>query len=1126
MSIKIETMFLLKNMKLILLVCAVFLSALVSQAQLVGGHSYMMGDRVNIAVGGPTGREGTPTVGAGFHQRAPGTRCGFVADPDGTGWGVGLFDGDYFMPGTEENGWGAEIDGVRYGNNYDINEIPADPLKPVTHVVEGDCITAEWEGSVAGITFNIKYHLVFDEVFYTTEVTIINNSGSDKTDLYYYRNVDPDNNQSIGGTYTTLNTIVSQPGVDCQKSLVSATQATPHESYVGFGALGDKFRVTYGGFSNRDGSDIWNGVGGLTGTVGSVHSGDEAISLAYKTDILDGDTVNFTYAVVLSDDAVEGAFSSLYYIDYTSIGGDGGGLINQCNPVIDTAKSCAGNIVTLTVDGPNAGDYDWVWTSDPFDPDAATTGPTIDVAPDVTTTYTVEGTPVTECLSNTITKTIVVEFSEGPEISITDPGPYCEEFDINDLVFTDLNGTVDPNIVFLTEYPDSSSQVEPAFVGPLMGPDDEVWLMIGDTAAGCYDAVLIEIDFGGLGAAGADSTIELCGTAGTIVDLHDLIEPGANTLGSFVEVTASGQFNAATGELNVGGLGGTYEFTYTVVGIAPCPDDEATFTVEVFPQPNADFEYIVDGVSSADGLGSTCIINTIEFDNNSSAPPGSTWEWDFGDAGTSALENPEHTYGAVGTYTITLTVTSPDGCVDTHTKEIIIYTEPVLDVIFNDPTCFGFTDGSVTAFVAGGSGTFDIEILDSDGVLKNDPESNTANLLSAGVYTINVMDGSGCSATATVTLIDPLQLIPTYHVIEPNCYGELGAIVVDTVQGEAINNSVYYFWNPEGDVPNGLGADSINVVAGDYVLTINDDKGCSNVVTITVTQPDELVFTSDLGYDPAYCRVFSYQNGGGVVYGAAAGGTGAITYLWEELATGNTTTNTTWGGRNPGDYRLTVTDDNGCTKSITLTVDSLNPIADFTVESAQLNEDLKGTAPVEVVFTNASLYYYNVNDPSADPRFFWDLDHIYGENDWYITNDYSETRDTTYEARGDSYTIDVCLIAVNQNGCKDTACKELTIFEPIALTNVNIFSPNGDGDNDLFTFSFYAKSISEFECIIVNRWGVKVGEINNINDGWDGKDLSGSPCKDGVYFYTYKATADNGDKLEGQGNVQIVDGGK
>ena len=1119
-------MFLTKKLKSVLVLGFCLLAGSVSFGQLEGIGAYLIGNQVEVAVDQERGKEGTAT-GAGFHFRggAGTVPCGFVADPGDTGWDPALYDGDFFTPGTPENGWGLEIDGVNYSNNYNVYEVIQDPAFDVTHTVEGECITVEWQGEAAGVIVNLKYHLLESDLFYTTEVTLINNSGADLTDIYWYRNVDPDNNQPIGGTFTTTNTIVSQPEDDCAKSLVSAEQSSPHDSYLGFGALGPDFRVSTGGFSERDGSDIWNGVGGLTGTVGAVEVGDQAISLAYKTDLDDTDTVNFTFAVVLSEDAVEGAFSSLYYIDYSSVGGSGGGVINQCNPIVDTAEVClSGDGATLTVDGPNADDYDWVWESDPFDPDAPTTGVTIVVSPMETTTYTITGTPISDCLDGEISKSIVVEFTTGPDIEITDPGPQCIEFDITTLEFDDLNGTEDPNIIFLTEFPDSADQVEPEFTGPLMGPDDEVWLLIGDVDGGCFDAVLVEIDFGGLGAAGADSTITLCGEDGVIVDLNDLIEDGANPFGTFDETTFSGQFNEATGELDVSGLGGTYTFTYTVLGTAPCPDDEATFTVIVNPQPEAAFEYEVDGVSSADGLGSTCIINTVDFVDGSTIPGGGTitsWDWDFGDGSTSTSSDPSHDYTAVGTYTITLTVSTDEGCESTFEREIIIYEEPILDVIFNEPSCFGFSDGSITAFVAGGSGTFDIEIKDEDGNVLNAEGSNTANTLPAGTYTITVVDGSGCNAEGTLVINEPPALDAFYRVVPPLCFGDSGYVVIDSVVGEAINNPISYFWNPETDVPNGFDADSVNIPAGEYVLTINDSRGCSNVIDITMTEPDELVF-AELGFDPAHCRLFNYQNGNGRVFAAATGGTGDYDYQWTYLEDGSTTINSTWGGRNPGTYEIQVTDDNGCLLIETIEVDSVSPIASFNVISDDLNSDCKGTADVEVEFENTSQYFSNQLDPGADTTFLWNLNE--GTAGYSITHDFNFRPDTMYTAQGATYTVDVCLIALNSNGCADTTCKELTIFEPIVFPVVNIFTPNGDGANDIFTFSEYAASISEFYCVIVNRWGVKVGEITDISGGWDGTDMNGDPCPDGVYFYSYEWTADDGTQDAGQGNCHIVTG--
>ena len=94
------------------------------------------------------------------------------------------------------------------------------------------------------------------------------------------------------------------------------------------------------------------------------------------------------------------------------------------------------------------------------------------------------------------------------------------------------------------------------------------------------------------------------------------------------------------------------------------------------------------------------------------------------------------------------------------------------------------------------------------------------------------------------------------------------------------------------------------------------------------------------------------------------------------------------------------------------------------------------------------------------------------------------------------------------------------MFDAPQLTLPNVFTPGSDGSNDVFFFPNTA--ITEFEAVIVNRWGVTVFVYDDINDVWDGTDKNGSECKDGIYFYTYKALSTNGTEYEGQGNVNLI----
>ena len=108
-------------------------------------------------------------------------------------------------------------------------------------------------------------------------------------DIYWMRSVDPDNNQSLNGSFTTTNTIVAQPPGDAF-ALVNATQTDG--SYIELNSNSPNARVTHGNFSVRSALDVWNGTG--LNNSGS-NTADEAISLAvYTASLAAGASTSFT----------------------------------------------------------------------------------------------------------------------------------------------------------------------------------------------------------------------------------------------------------------------------------------------------------------------------------------------------------------------------------------------------------------------------------------------------------------------------------------------------------------------------------------------------------------------------------------------------------------------------------------------------------------------------------------------------------------------------------------------------------------------------------------------------------------------------------------------------------------
>lgn len=564
---------------------------------------------------------------------------------------------------------------------------------------------------------------------------------------------------------------------------------------------------------------------------------------------------------------------------------------------------------------------------------------------------------------------------------------------------------------------------------------------------------------------------------------------------------------------------GTYEVMLVAHDPAACNQYDTSFvTVTVIDgtTPTADFTYDVN-----------CATQTVTC--TYTGTPGASLSWDMGD-GTILTGDPvSHTYSGPGTYTVTLTAGSGICATPDTYQEDISVSAATVTPSFNIPTCHDFSDGSIVLNInGGGTGSETFSITDTSGTELIVGSSNAANNLSSGWYYFFVDLGNGCTATDSVELVNPFELLPQMSFEHVLCNGDAtGVAQVDTTlnwQGDY--NQISYHWNPNPCGISGIGADSCGAfTAGDYVLTINDDNGCSNSIDFTITEPPVLAL-SELGTEEAYCRLFHYQSGNGVVYAAANGGTPDYDYEWINLTDPDTTNNTTWGGLNPGQYQVTVVDDHGCVLVEQITLDSLNPEAGFNMISDDFDIEWEGTAEVCVHFENTSQYYENPNNPSGTPpTFLWTLE--YPNQQWTITHYDTLTLDTCY-ADGGEYTI--CITAVNKNGCEDTACTTITIYDPWAFDPVNIFTPNGDGDNDVFTFEFVSQSVETFSAVIVNRWGRTVAELNDIADTWDGTDKNGSDCPDGVYFYTYEGTQENvdanGDKItfEGQGNITIVRG--
>jgi gliding motility-associated-like protein len=566
---------------------------------------------------------------------------------------------------------------------------------------------------------------------------------------------------------------------------------------------------------------------------------------------------------------------------------------------------------------------------------------------------------------------------------------------------------------------------------------------------------------------------------------------------------------------------------------------------DAFTPPSGSTDYTVTATDPVGGCVSTDVVTVNVFSSPTAAvtpagpyttssasetlsatPPGGSWSASCGGCINSTTGEFNPAVAGPGTHTICYDV-GVDPCDDQDCIDIVVTGGGPCgmagDFYGSDPTCFGYSDGSVTVDLIGGEAPITFEITNEDDEVVNVDNSNTANSLPEGWYYFEITDNDGCVITSSVFIDDPDSMEIEMNLGHVACHGDAtGYAIADTViNAQGPKDLIVYIWST-GE--NGPELDSIGgLVAGEYELDITDSAGCPGSTTFTITEPPMLEF-SEIGYQPAYCRLYHYQSGSGQVYAAATGGTPDYTYLWENLGTGATSVNTTWGGLNPGDYEMTVTDNNGCVLTQLIVLDSLNPTSEFDVVSQQLNGNLEGTATVCVDLINQSMYFTDEEaDSDGDSTFWWNFNAPNAQTTLHQDEEYYTVFDTCYTEGG---TYDVCLKIQNKNGCEHETCKTITVFDPLKVVPPNIFTPDGDGINDVFTFGILAQGVQTFHCTIVNRWGNQITELNGITDGWNGKDKSGSICRDGTYFYIYEGTSEAGEPFAGQGTVQIIGSGK
>jgi len=245
----------------------------------------------------------------------------------------------------------------------------------------------------------------------------------------------------------------------------------------------------------------------------------------------------------------------------------------------------------------------------------------------------------------------------------------------------------------------------------------------------------------------------------------------------------------------------------------------------------------------------------------------------------------------------TNTVTVTDGCDETDILTIDIQ-EPTLLVLESTQVnilCNGESTGSIDLTASGGTPGY--TYLWNDGITTQDRMN-----LPAGTYTVTATDTNDCTEMTTVTITEPPLLVATTSSVDILCNGDATGSIDLSVVGGVMPYT--FLWN-DGITTK----DRMNLPAGTYTLTATDANGCTEMTTVTITEPPLLVATT------SSVDILCNGDATGRIDLSVVGGVMPYTFLWNDGITTEDRMNLL-----AGTYTATVTDQNNCTTSVTVTL--------------------------------------------------------------------------------------------------------------------------------------------------------------------------------------------------------------
>ena len=673
-------------------------------------------------------------------------------------------------------------------------------------------------------------------------------------------------------------------------------------------------------------------------------------------------------------------------------------LDGSCLPfyIVASDTLCDGECVNL-IAPPGAASYLW---SGPGNANGATTQIINTCLPGL---YTVQSTSVTGCPNPTL-QYVLSLYPDPSAAIVAAPIPCTLTVNFTDVstIPNNFNNTTITNWFWDFGDGNTSNTQNPSHT--YNAPGNYNVLLAVTTANGCRDTITLQVAVFDNPMALFTSTTVCQGTATQFTDQSTTTVGVINQWAWDFDNNGTTD-NATQNPAYVFPNAGTFLVKLIVTNSFGCMGD-TLMSVTVHPNPTAIFTAptVCQGTS------------TIFTDQSTIIGAGNsitTWSWTYGDGTPNGnIQNTTHTYALAGTYLVTLTVTTNNGCNSTIQQNVIINPNPIADFTFNVP-CLGqstiFTDIST---VSNGNNINTWSWNFGDG--NNSNIQNTQHTyINPGNYnvTLTVTTNNGCTSTITY----PIVVNPTANAVfiyTTVCQGTVTQFTDQSTVGNG-NTITGWAWDFNADgITDDMNQNPTYVfpTPGSFIvmLTVTTNNGCQGQIVNQVT------------VNPNPVAAFTQTN---VCLGTVMQFTDAST-----ITNGNTITSWSWdfenngsiddNSQNPtynygsvGTYTvvLTVISNNGCVGTIIQQVTvHPNPTALFINTT-----ECFGMA---TQFTNNSTVIGNGNNIAS---WSWDFN---GDG---IQDANSQNPTYTFPSSGN---FNVTLTVTTNNGCSSTINKQIIVF--------------------------------------------------------------------------------------------------